>query len=122
MLEQAIDDYIDTTRDDRVRSKIWPRLNTRTRDFVANLADSIAPLTELVSLPLTSDNKVTCPFHDDAEPSCTIYPDHFYCFGCGEQRQPARLADAGRGHDRGRGRSSPQRLARAAGPCPAKRR
>jgi len=37
------------------------------------------------AVPLTSDNKVTCPFHDDAEPSCAIYPDHFHCFGCGER-------------------------------------
>ena len=41
-------------------------------------------MTELVSEPLTPDNKVACPFHDDLEPSCTIYPDHFHCFGCGE--------------------------------------
>jgi hypothetical protein len=49
------------------------------------LADNIAPLAELVSLPLTSDNKVSCPFHDDVEPSCAIYPDHFFCYGCGER-------------------------------------
>ena len=52
-------------------------------DFVANLADNVAPLTELVGLPLAPGNKVVCPFHEDAEPSCMIYPDHFYCFGCG---------------------------------------
>jgi hypothetical protein len=23
-----------------------------------------------------------CPFHDDATPSFTVYPDHYYCFGC----------------------------------------
>jgi hypothetical protein len=23
--------------------------------------------------------------HDDVEPSCAIYADHFYCFGCGER-------------------------------------
>ena len=53
-------------------------------DFVANLADNVAPLTELVSLPLTPDHKVSCPFHNDPEPSCAIYRDHFHCFGCGE--------------------------------------
>jgi hypothetical protein len=26
-----------------------------------------------------------CPFHDDAEPSCKIYPDHWFCYGCGER-------------------------------------
>ena len=25
-----------------------------------------------------------CPFHNDNTPSLKIYPDHFYCFGCGE--------------------------------------
>jgi Toprim domain/CHC2 zinc finger len=38
----------------------------------------------MVNLPLTADNKVCCPFHDESEPSCAIYSDHFYCFGCGE--------------------------------------
>ena len=38
----------------------------------------------MVSLPLTSDSKVSCPFHYDAEPPCQIYADHFHCFGCGE--------------------------------------
>jgi DNA polymerase len=82
-LEQAIDNYIDTTRDDPGPIEDLAQVEHDDEDFVANLADSIAPLTELVSLPLTSDNKVSCPFHDDTEPSCTIYPDHFYCFGCG---------------------------------------
>jgi hypothetical protein len=48
------------------------------------LPDNIAPLTELVGLPMTSANKVACPFHDDVTPSCAIYPDHFKCFACGE--------------------------------------
>jgi hypothetical protein len=42
-------------------------------------------LAELVSLPLTPDHKVACPFHDDREPSCAIYPDHYFCYGCGER-------------------------------------
>ena len=85
VLEQAIDSYIDDTRDD-IGPIDDPALVEREddEDFVANLADNVAPLTELVSLPLTPDNKVSCPFHDDAEPSCAIYPDHFHCFGCGE--------------------------------------
>ena len=27
---------------------------------------------------------MSCPFHDDPNPSCSIYPDHFHCHGCGE--------------------------------------
>jgi DNA polymerase len=86
VIEQAVDSYIDDTRDD-IGPIDDPALVEREddEDFVANLADTIAPLTELVSLPLTAGNKVACPFHDDVEPSCAIYPDHFYCFGCGER-------------------------------------
>ena len=39
-------------------------------------------LVDLVDQPLV-DGKICCPFHDDSTPSCHIYPDHFYCFGCG---------------------------------------
>jgi DNA polymerase len=83
MVEEAVDSFIDATRDD-IGPIDDPALVDREddEDFVANLADTVAPLTELVSEPLTPDNKVACPFHDDAEPSCTIYPDHFHCFGC----------------------------------------
>jgi DNA polymerase len=85
-LDQAIDSYIDDTRDDigPIDDPVGVERDD-DEDFVANLADNVAPLTELVSLPLTPDGKVSCPFHHDIEPSCTIYPDHFYCFGCGEQ-------------------------------------
>jgi hypothetical protein len=86
VIEQAIDSYIEETRGD-VGPIDDPALVERDddEDFVANLADNVAPLTELVSLPLTPDNKVSCPFHDDVEPSCAIYPDHFFCYGCGER-------------------------------------
>src|SRR5262245_19286855 len=50
--------------------------------FLANLDADTAPLTALVSLPLDSSNRVSCPFHDDPNPSCSIYPDHFCCHGC----------------------------------------
>jgi hypothetical protein len=54
-------------------------------DLIAELEDTIAPLFDLVSVPLTADNKTTCPFHEgDDTPSLQFYPDHFYCFGCGE--------------------------------------
>jgi DNA polymerase len=84
-VEQAIDSYIDDTRED-IGPIDDPAQVERDddEDFVANLADNVAPLTELVSLPLTPDHKVSCPFHDDLEPSCTIYADHFHCYGCGE--------------------------------------
>jgi DNA polymerase len=85
-LDQAIDSYIDTRGDDLGPIDNLAQVERDDdEDFVANLEDSVAPLTELVSLPLTPDRKVSCPFHDDFEPSCTIYTDHFYCYGCGER-------------------------------------
>jgi hypothetical protein len=85
-LEVAIDSYIDDTRDDTGPIDDPAQVERDDdEDFVANLADNVAPLFELVSLPLTPDHKVSCPFHPDVEPSCTIYPDHFHCFGCGER-------------------------------------
>lgn len=30
-----------------------------------------------------NNGMIACPFHDDAVPSCKIYPDnHFFCYGC----------------------------------------
>jgi len=54
-------------------------------DFLASLGDTIAPLTDLVTLPIDASGRVSCPFHDDPQPSCKIYPDHFHCFGCGQR-------------------------------------
>src|SRR5262249_37355059 len=84
-IEQAVDVFIDETREDvgPIDDPALVELED-DEDFVANLADNVAPLGELVSLPLTPDHKVACPFHDESEPSCAIYPDHFHCFGCGE--------------------------------------
>ena len=79
VLEQAIDSYID--REDIGEIDPAALEHEDEADFIANAAP---PLNELVSLPL-SNGKVCCPFHDDAEPSCAIYPDHFHCFGCGER-------------------------------------
>jgi len=38
----------------------------------------------LAGLEPARNGKVTCPFHDDADPSLQLYDDGtFYCFGCG---------------------------------------
>jgi DNA polymerase len=57
---------------------------TAEGDFLASLGETIAPLYELVTLPMNSSNHVCCPFHEEVEPSCKIYADHFHCYGCGE--------------------------------------
>jgi DNA polymerase len=84
VLELAVDTFIGDVRND-VDAICDPAQVEREddEDFVANLADNAAPLTELVTLALGPGNMVCCPFHDDAKPSCVIYSDHYYCFGCG---------------------------------------
>jgi DNA polymerase len=52
-------------------------------DFLTSLDETMAPLTDLVSLPMDSSNRVSCSFHDDPNPSCSIYSDHYYCHACG---------------------------------------
>jgi hypothetical protein len=81
-LEQAVGAFIEGVQEDLDPVRVE---RADDEDFVTNLADDVAPLPELVGLPLTADGKVCCPFHDDAEPSCKIYADHFHCFGCGER-------------------------------------
>src|SRR4029077_16337786 len=38
-------------------------------------------LLDLVDEPLVN-GKLCCPFHDDGTPSCHIYADLFFCYGC----------------------------------------
>ena len=54
-------------------------------DFLASLGTTVAPLTDFVSLPMNPSGHVSCPFHDDPQPSCKIYSDHWHCFGCGRR-------------------------------------
>jgi DNA polymerase I-like protein with 3'-5' exonuclease and polymerase domains len=44
--------------------------------------DSEILLKDIVDEPMVN-GKVHCPFHDDANPSCHIYDDHYHCFACG---------------------------------------
>ena len=50
------------------------------RDSVNGATVSLA---EIIGLPLDSDGKILCPYHDDTTPSLHIYQDHFHCFSCG---------------------------------------
>jgi hypothetical protein len=86
VLEEAVNEYVGEVTDLTQEELGDPTELERADgiDYVANLSDDIAPLTEMVTLPF-SGLKVSCPFHDDPEPSCAIYPDHFHCFGCGER-------------------------------------
>jgi DNA polymerase bacteriophage-type len=50
--------------------------------YVAELPPDVAPLWDLTTLPLDDQHKTCCPFHEDAEPSCQLYADHYHCYGC----------------------------------------
>lgn len=57
-----------------------PRYNGFGHDNFAS--EILVSLRDIVGEPL-AHNKVRCPFHDDATPSCHIYHDHYHCFACG---------------------------------------
>jgi DNA polymerase bacteriophage-type len=83
LVEIAVDEYLEETRDAEITDPVTLE-RADEEDYVAALENHVAPLTELVTLPLTPSNHVACPFHADPNPSCSIYPDHFFCHGCGE--------------------------------------
>jgi DNA polymerase len=78
VLEHAIDSYIEAKREG-----LGPIDAEETADDI-DADEAIAPLPELVTLPLSPGNMVCCPFHDEIEPSCRIYNDHYHCYGCHE--------------------------------------
>jgi hypothetical protein len=80
LVAQAVDAFV-TTAEPLPTTKTVER--GAEEDYLAGLDDTIAPLTDLVSLPMDSSGRVSCPFHDDPNPSCSIYPDHYYCHACG---------------------------------------
>ena len=77
LVEHAVDAFVATTppNPDIVKAA--------DEDFLSSLTDTVAPLYDFVTLPMTESQHVSCPFHDDPQPSCKIYPDHWHCFGCG---------------------------------------
>jgi DNA polymerase len=83
-LERAVDSFVAsaepltaTTETERDAEK----------EFLDSLTDDVAPLWDMVTLPMDGSHHVSCPFpgHDDPNPSCSIYADHFYCHGCHER-------------------------------------
>ena len=79
LVEHAVDAFVATTPPnlDIVRAA--------DEDFLSSLTETVAPLYDFVTLPMTASQHVSCPFHDDPQPSCKIYPDHWHCFGCGRR-------------------------------------
>ena len=79
LVEHAVDAFVATTPPNPDIAK------AADEDFLARLPDTVAPLYDFVTLPMTESHHVSCPFHDDPQPSCKIYPDHWHCFGCGRR-------------------------------------
>jgi DNA polymerase len=79
-LEQEIDDFV-------AGAQPLPATKAIERNaedtFLASLDESRAPLRDLVSLPVDAAGRVSCPFHPDENPSCSLYADHYYCHACG---------------------------------------
>jgi len=88
IVEAAVDAFVADTPElvDAEGTPIDPKYIEKNAegDFLASLGETIAPLYELVTLPMSDSNHVCCPFHEEVEPSCRIYADHFHCYGCGE--------------------------------------
>ena len=78
VIERAVDAFVATTAPNEAIAR------SAGEDFLASLDETLAPLTDLVTLPMDASGHVACPFHEDWEPSCSIYADHFHCHACGE--------------------------------------
>ena len=44
---------------------------------------SMQELLAFHGIDIPTSRKILCPFHDERTPSCHVYEDSFYCFGCG---------------------------------------
>ena len=84
-------------------------------DYVANLPDHVAPLTEMVELPLVARQQGRMPISRGRRAVLHHLSGPFSLLWLRRARQPAGLADAGRGHDHGRGHHLHQGLARGTG-------
>src|SRR5262249_32491666 len=67
VLERAVDALVATTAPNEAIAR------SADEDFLASLDETLAPLTDLVTLPMDASGHVSCPFHEDWEPSCSIY-------------------------------------------------
>ena len=79
IMERAVDVFVAATAPNPAIAR------SADEDFLAALGDTFAPLTDFVTLPMDAGARVSCPFHNDPQPSCKVYSDHFYCYGCGER-------------------------------------
>jgi DNA primase len=58
-----------------------------SRASIKKLRDTLSPHSYFSSRGLNpkkvgANYQIHCPFHKEKTPSCVLYNDHFYCFGC----------------------------------------
>jgi DNA polymerase len=80
LLEQQIDTFI-ADAEPLPATKAIERSAEDT--FLAGLDETRALLWDLVSLPVDAARRVSCPFHPDENPSCSLFADHYFCHACG---------------------------------------
>jgi DNA polymerase len=87
VVETVLDRFLEDAREIAAASAAEEDTEDEGEDddaFLDDLDPGSAPLRDFVTLPLTDDGKVSCPFHEDPKPSLQIYSDHWHCFGCNE--------------------------------------
>jgi DNA polymerase len=84
-VEQAIDELVGAAQAELEYTPAELRTfeHDDAHDELDNLEEHAAPLYEIAELAIASGSaKILCPFHDDSDPSCMLYGDHFWCFAC----------------------------------------
>jgi len=82
-VDQAIDELVgqvELLEYTPAELRTWDRNDAQ--DELENLEEHAAPLYEIAALANPDGGKVICPFHEDTDPSCQLYADHYFCFGC----------------------------------------
>ena len=57
----------------------------------------VRDVAEYLGLTVNKAGKILCPYHREKSPSCQLYGNRFYCFGCGQHGDGIDLVAAVRG-------------------------
>lgn len=77
---QSIDKKINTYQ--RMLATDKPLNTNKITDDDIRRAKEV-PMASLIDRPIKR-GQILCPFHEEKTPSCRIYSDHLYCYGCGK--------------------------------------
>lgn len=74
---------------------VWEAWTNVTIRKVGNIFVDLEDLADTVDLTeIYGDEKVVCPWHNDSNPSLQVYPDHVYCYACGQWQDPIGFVQA----------------------------